>query len=342
MTDFDNVTINDTLTMKMTDQYFTRIKNHIFTFPAPPTPILRIDQGVLAFRDLSSLGFLASVSKTEIPFSSTYTNCDPADIGKQVRDDGVTIPIIVLAGYDNVAKKWWLSGSTSVASGSAMTIVNGTGAGTSSGASSVYGGGAIKIGHGLTGATDPPKISLMDSAQGYDTLYLKKFDGTPAHLDLGNLIAHGTISVDSIYAITQGFVGLVPILPLNGGYANGNWANPWGYLTAETVYCKYGPYDYGCAKELSNTPMERKFKTVQEATARLEHEVTKEWLHLAYGEKDGTIKCICGKELTEPCPEHRDEWMDRYTVNKGDVIDATALIVLNLMERIEKLETIGS
>jgi hypothetical protein len=291
-------------------------------------------------KDFSCTGFLGSVSKTQITFGATYTNCVQSDIGKMVKDDGEDTA--VLKDYDNEHKKWWIAGSFSIASGSSMTIVDGQGAGTSSGNSSTGGGGAILMGHGLSDASDPPKITLVDSASGFDKLHLKQLNGSPANLDLGNLIAHGTISVDSIYAITQGFVGLVPILPLNGGYANGNWANPWGYLTAETVYCKYGPYDYGCAKELSNTPVERKFKTVQEATARLEHEVTKEWLHLAYGEKDGTIKCICGKELTEPCPEHRDEWMDRYTVNKGDVIDATALIVLNLMERIEKLETIGS
>ncbi len=113
---------------------------------------------------------------------------------------------MVLAGFNNVPDSygrrfWWLSGSTSVASGSQLTIGttenSGVGAGTSSGDSIVYGGGAIKIGHGLTGPTDPPKISLIDSEQGYDTLYIRKADGTtPAHLDLGDLTVHGDLHVE--------------------------------------------------------------------------------------------------------------------------------------------------
>jgi hypothetical protein len=162
---YDNLDINDTLTMKATDQAnYVELKTFMFTIPPPPAPILKIDQGMLVFKDLSSLGFLSSVSKTEIPFGATYTSCVPSDIGKQVRDDGVTIPNVVLAGYDNGAKKWWLSGLASVASGSAMTIVNGgTGAGTTSGGSSAKGGGAIRLGHGFTSFSSPPWLSLTDS-----------------------------------------------------------------------------------------------------------------------------------------------------------------------------------
>lgn len=225
----DNLTISDYLDMQATDQQnYVRLKTHIMTIPNP-APILRIEQGILAFKDLNSLGYLATVSKTEIPFGSTYTNCVPSDIGKQVVDDGIPIPNIVLAGYDNNAKKWWLSGSTSIVSGSALTLADeGTGAGTSSGSSSVYGGGAIKIGHGLTGPTDPPKISLMDSEQGYDTLYIRKADGTtPAHLDLGNLTVHGDLRVDSIkkldgsnYAFWNGGTVTNPVSLTYAGYGS--------------------------------------------------------------------------------------------------------------------------
>ena len=199
----DFLTIDDYLEMKATDQAnYVRLKTHLMTVPNPnePAPILKIDQGMIAYKDLLCLGYLASVSKTEVPIqSSGYTNCDPSDIGKQVKVGGDAIPGIVLVHYDNTGvapyytKKWWLSGSTSVASGSQMTIDSGgQGAGTSSANSSTYGGGAIKIGHGLTGSTDPPKISLMDSAQGYGTLHIKQADGTtPGNLDLGNLTARG-------------------------------------------------------------------------------------------------------------------------------------------------------
>jgi hypothetical protein len=75
MTDFDNVVINDYLDMKATDQQnWVRLKTFVFTIPSA-APILRIEQGILAFKDLSSLGYLASVSKTEIPFGATYTAC---------------------------------------------------------------------------------------------------------------------------------------------------------------------------------------------------------------------------------------------------------------------------
>jgi hypothetical protein len=191
MTDFDNVTINDTLTMKAPNQQdYINIKTVWVTYPTEG-PILRISQGIWGMKDFSCLGFLGSVSKTVVTFGATYTNCVPSDIGKLVKDDGVDTS--VLAYYNNEEKEWWLAGASSVASGSSMTIVNGTGAGTSSGNSSTYGGGAILMGHGLNGVSDPPKIVLMDSAQGYDTLYLKKTDGSPAHLDLGNLTAHGYV-----------------------------------------------------------------------------------------------------------------------------------------------------
>lgn len=248
MTDFDNVIVNDYLDMKATDQAnYVRLKAYMFTIPST-NPILKIGQGMLAFKDLQCLGFLASVSKTEIPLSSTgYINCVPSDIGKQVRDDGVTIPDLVLADYDNIGspplytKRWWLSGSTSVASGSAMTIVNGTGGGTSSAASSVYGGGAIRIGHGLTGATDPPKISLMDSAQGYDTLYLRMKDGTtPAKLNLGKLEIQST---NNKFAVTAGDNGanqdtyLIPQNPSQGGLGLGTATYPFKWVDATNLYC---------------------------------------------------------------------------------------------------------
>jgi hypothetical protein len=69
--------------------------------------------------------------------------------------------------------------------------------GTSSDPAKGYGGGAILMGHGLTGSTDPPKISLTDSGSGYDTLYLRKVNGTtPAHFDVGNLTGHGDVNID--------------------------------------------------------------------------------------------------------------------------------------------------
>jgi len=239
----ENLTISDYLEMQATDQQnYVRLKSHIVTIPTS-APILRIDQGLWVYKDLFSLGYLASASKTDIPIQSGgYTPCVPSDIGKQVRDDGVIIPDVVLASYDNSDppnRKWFLTGPTSVASGSAMTVVNGTGAGTSSGASSVYGGGAIMIGHGLTGSTDPAKIILMDSAQGYDTLFLKKRDGTAAKLNVGKLEIQST---NNVFAITAGDNGvnqdtyIVPQNPSQGGLGLGTSTYPFKWVDATYVF----------------------------------------------------------------------------------------------------------
>lgn len=62
--------------------------------------------------------------------SSGYTNAVASDIGKTVRDDGVdTGPLLA---YDNALRKWWIRYNATIASGSVMTIYNGTGAGTAS------------------------------------------------------------------------------------------------------------------------------------------------------------------------------------------------------------------
>jgi hypothetical protein len=74
------------------------------------------------------------------------------------------------------------------------------------------GGGAILIGHGMYATTTPPLISLTDSdvwvdpnnhsLGKFDTLHMYMVDGsTPAHLDLGNLTAHGTISVNDNFTV---------------------------------------------------------------------------------------------------------------------------------------------
>jgi hypothetical protein len=193
---WDKATVNDTLWLKAppsNDTYATLLKTVWVTVP-DPAPILKISEGIWGMKDFSCLGFIGSVSKTVVIFGATYTDCVSSDIGKLVKDDGVAAS--VLANYDNEHKTWILAGSTTITSGSAVTIDNGTGAGTSSGESSTYGGGAIQMGHGLTGPSDPLKITLMDSSSGFDILHIKKFDGSPGNLDLGNLTAHGAVSVD--------------------------------------------------------------------------------------------------------------------------------------------------
>jgi hypothetical protein len=95
---------------------------------------------------------------------------------------------------------------------------------------------------------------------------------------------------------------------------------------------------FACAKELSGLPVPPRFKTVEEAERFLRHETTKEWLHIKYGKKEGTIVCTCGKEVREPCPEHREEWEDKYMLKTGDMIIANSILIIHLLDRIEWLE----
>jgi hypothetical protein len=68
--------------------------------------------------------------------ASGYTNAVSSDIGKTVKDDGAdTGPLLA---YNNTDRKWWIRYSSTIASGSTMTISGGTGAGTAS-ANSVTG-----------------------------------------------------------------------------------------------------------------------------------------------------------------------------------------------------------
>jgi hypothetical protein len=141
-------------------------------------------------KDVMSYGFYGTASAVKITFAS-WTSPVATDIGKMVEDDGVVIGALAFYGEIGGVKTWkiGISGLT-VASGSVMTIVGGTGHGTTNAVSSATGGGAIMMGHGFTAVGDAPRISLVDSALGFDTLELTKADGsTRAHLKAGNLDA---------------------------------------------------------------------------------------------------------------------------------------------------------
>lgn len=164
-------------------------ENYIYTktvmvqdplFPDIKNPILWSSEGFWAIKDVQALGALFTTSKTTLTFGATYTNCIPSDIGKMVKDDGVNCAI--LAEYDNTNKKWYLGSARSVASGSAMTIVQGTGSGTTSAASSATGGAAILMGHGFVAESDSPRVFLVDSALGYSILDILQANNSHGHI----------------------------------------------------------------------------------------------------------------------------------------------------------------
>ncbi len=113
-------------------------------------------------------------------------------------------------------------------------------------------------------------------------------------------------------------------------YWNSAWVN---YVRYKNIG------SFGCARELADTPIERKFQTVDHAKEFLRHELTKEWRHLPYGEEENTVRCVCGKEGVSPCPEHREQWEDIYVLKTGDMIEASAKLVLELFDRVVNLES---
>lgn len=81
----------------------------------------------------------------------------------------------------------------------------------------------------------------------FDTLYLTKLDGTPAHLDLGNLTVEGQLKLQSqnkkIFGVAAGDnyptdnnVYLIPINPPDGGLGLGTATYPFKWVDATTVF----------------------------------------------------------------------------------------------------------
>jgi len=93
-----------------------------------------------------------------------YTNCVSSDIGKTVQDDGVDCG--VLLSYDNTQRKWWIRGSSTIGSGSNMTISGGTGAGTAA-ADSVSGEDLYANIYtlGTIESTPPPQIYIFQAGE---------------------------------------------------------------------------------------------------------------------------------------------------------------------------------
>lgn len=104
--------------------------------------------------------------------SGGYTNFVASDLDKQVQDDGVSIGYLLK--YDNTARKIWVRATGTVATGSAITVVSGTGAGTSTGSSlsgedffsNIYTLGACRKGNFYVEQADARLTSWWDGAAG--------------------------------------------------------------------------------------------------------------------------------------------------------------------------------
>ncbi len=112
----------------------------------------------------------------------------------------------------------------------------------------------------------------------------------------------------------------------------GNTTTYWNVVGANSIW-KKALGDFACERSLSNTEVDRSIQDAEMALEILTWETTKTWRHMPYDLKDKTGKniiCTCGKSAPQPCPEHRKEWEDRYIVNSGAQMEATAFLVLEL------------
>ena len=140
---------------------------------------------------------------------------------------------------------------------------------------------------------------------------------------------------DGTFTVNNG--NIMPSVANNGNV--GNYTGTyWGSIAGNYVFYKTNHLlSFGCARELSDQVIERPFNTTDEAEAFLNHETSKQWRHIPYGAEEGTIKCICGKEAAEPCPEHLDEWNDRYLLKTGNMIEASGKLVVKLLDDVRAL-----
>jgi len=147
----------------------------------------------------------------------------------------------------------------------------------------------------------------------------------------------------------------------NVGYL-GDSSYYWYRVTARTVYYK-ALSSFACALDLADLPVDSKFKTVQEAKDFLRREYTKQRYHMPYRKKcpkcgkeyhathcdkcdcgeepELGLRCICGKWVRheeEICPEHRDQWEDKYCFRTSDVIEAVGIVLIDILDRLERLE----
>jgi hypothetical protein len=119
----------------------------------------------------------------------------------------------------------------------------------------------------------------------------------------------------------------------NSGSISQYWLNTYG----GNVYGKQA-FTFNCAREDSGKEVLPNFNTEEQALKFLMHETKKTVLHTTYSSTaEDEIICTCGKSVKQPCPEHLDEWNDRYARNETKRLDAASLLVLEHSNNLTKL-----
>jgi hypothetical protein len=166
----------------------------------------------------------------------------------------------------------------------------------------------------------------LDS-RGASSLTIASQSGTPIYLSPGTL--NGT---------SAGHVVLRFGRHLNPEVTTGTSGGALGEpsLRWDSIYARYLNYTTTYAIDLSELSRSgesdewpHQFSDYDTATEALTHEGTKTKYRLPCDPNAaGHILCVCGKSVTEPCPEHVTQWHDHYTVAASRVLDATAYMTL--------------
>ncbi|MCL2360082.1 hypothetical protein, partial [Candidatus Bathycorpusculum sp.] len=123
----------------------------------------------------------------------------------------------------------------------------------------------------------------------------------------------------------------------NNGGQLGETGLRWGYLYTNLLDYK-SLSNTGCERQKSGQIWPHSFSDYDSAAEKLTHETTKTKYHITYApDLESQIVCTCGKPGTGPCVEHEAAWRDKYTVNTGAVIDATAYMTLEHAASIARL-----
>jgi hypothetical protein len=272
--------------------------------------------------------------------------------GQDFADAGYAGRIKMWIGGDKSATPWGYLEIHRVVSGGSADILTLDASGNLTLAGSLYGsGGVTTIGNDMVAAGNI-KINKTNPVLNFDVADDLKlavgFNGTYSFI---NEYTSGDLMISTLYG---GGIILAP-----AGVSGTGDVRVWGghHLLPQTVntgqvgnsglyfYAMYSNWFYGknnglfgCERSKSGEEWAHEFSTREQAEEYLTHEITKTKYHVEYDLKtEDKIVCTCGKSVFTPCPEHMDEWADKYTVNTGKLVQASSFLVLELDEEVARL-----
>jgi len=95
------------------------------------------------------------------------------------------------------------------------------------------------------------------------------------------------------------------------------------------IYLKNPGNIQGCERAKSGMEWPHQYSDYDRSMDDLVHEMTKTKYHTLYDPANpDNILCTCGRSDMHPCPEHKPEWHERYTLDLSKIIYPSAYAVL--------------